>query len=218
MVHPYPLQTPIQHTLTFFPGPNLFNHSTIGKIIRFAPDDYGFICLQCGANYSASAAFLAHIETHDQINAPEPAQLNGHGEAIPADPLNEAIVEPTNTGAGAAMPNSYQTAASTTQSKTTTVNMVPVRKSTRTRRKPLSKFDSSIMCECVFCLNEYCTDGGLRRHKLRAHGQILSKIKVKDDTRFCSLCGVEFGIRQIKSAEKHMKTHVDNGDFKPILI
>lgn len=214
MDHPHPMGTPIRarHSLTFMPGPNLFNHSTIGKIIRFESDDYGFICLQCGSNYSASEQFLAHIETHFQINAPDALQQNEHEESILPHALDVTIGEPIYSNADCTVPNSNERSDATPPPNAKTVSAEPIRKSTRIRR-PAKKFAPDGLHQCSLCSYNCCADLDLRRHKMRDHKNILSKIKIKDYSCFCSLCGEEFGIKKFKAAEKHMKKHVDKGDF-----
>lgn len=227
MDQPHPVGTPIrarQQSSSFLTGPNLFNHSTIGKIIRFESDDYGFICLQCGSNYSESGQFLVHIETHFQIHEPDVVH---HEEIIIPHEMNEAIesietiesmesieviAEPSSFDADSVVLNSNQRSDPQPRQSDRTVFAEPVRKSSR-QRVPSKKFASRGLYECLLCSYEFCGNTDLRRHKMRVHGHILSKIKIKDESCFCSLCGEEFGVKKFIAAEKHMKKHVDNGDF-----
>lgn len=62
----------------------MFNHSTIGKIIRFDCNDYGFICLECGSNYRGSEKFLEHIENHYKA-ADAPANQCNEETILPND-------------------------------------------------------------------------------------------------------------------------------------
>lgn len=90
---PYPVGTPFrarQHPTTFLTGQNMFNHSTVGKIVRFGRNDYGFLCLECYANYRGIEAYLRHIEEHfagaDQRNDEEILPIeNGNGGDVSDD-------------------------------------------------------------------------------------------------------------------------------------
>lgn len=201
----------VRQSMPFFSGPNLFNHTTVGKIIRFESSDYGFICLQCGSNYQDSAHFLAHIETHYPPMAnqspvvPNPTIQVGTSESSASSEDDNVLLSalPIATSPRDHKP-SQPIQPTRPLLKRASMSMGG---SAARLRKPLSTIS------CFFCSCKFRSKSRYEQHKTIEHGAILKRLKNRDGLLMCSLCGHEFTKRQQAAAERHMRVHVDQNEI-----
>lgn len=207
-----PATNPIarRQSMPFLAGPNIFNHTTVGKIIRFEANDFGFICLQCGLNFRGGNRFLAHIETHYSTVAaqptpnPSPLVTISESSESSSDDTPVAMLVPGRTSQP--QPNA--------NARKRPMQRVSMSMGAPSRQPPARKSTSARAIGCCFCARKFWAKTHLEQHKNAEHAAILRRLKSRDGAFLCSLCGEQFTKQQHAAAERHLQVmHVGKGEI-----